>query len=76
MGPGRDPGQRPSQAGGHIRQGNADPDHRKIDIYRQNRAEMATERYRFVSAARNARLEKRADGAGVVGQTERATRFR
>src|SRR6266478_3114139 len=55
-----------SQTGGHVRQGDADPDHGKIDIYRQSGPEMDAERFRFVGAAGNARLEERADGAGLL----------
>ena len=46
--------------------------HWKIDIHRQSRPKMAAERFRLVGSARDARLEKRANGADLIGPVNRA----
>src|SRR5438876_11487408 len=56
--------------------GNADSNHWKIDVHGEQRPQMATERFRFVGAAGDARLEKRADAAGLIRQAQGTPRVR
>ena len=76
MGTSRDPGWRAAQTDRYFRARNADQDHRALELHRHARQDVAGERFHPLDAARNARLEERADGSGVARAIDREARAR
>ena len=56
----------PAQTARYLRAGSVDQDHRALQLHRTRRQEMGSKRFRSLGAARDARLEERADGPGFA----------